>query len=218
MKGKKTKGFFSEFKAFISRGNVFDMAVGVVIGGAFGAIVTALVNVLLSVCTWGVPGGLNGLVTVLPAANAAQKGPVGQSFSADPGEVVSKVVEYAKASGATEVIDANSETYLQWQNALLSKYTLHGSTYIYNSSAFIDWGSIINAVISFLIIALVLFAIVKTINSLKAKKLETEAKMREEYYKKHPELRPVVEEPGAPVPTEKDILVEIRDLLKEQKK
>jgi large conductance mechanosensitive channel len=36
--------FISEFKAFISRGSVVDLAVGVIIGGAFGAIVTALVN------------------------------------------------------------------------------------------------------------------------------------------------------------------------------
>ncbi|MGC2660760.1 MAG: large-conductance mechanosensitive channel protein MscL [Bryobacteraceae bacterium] len=36
--------FVSEFKAFISRGSVVDLAVGVIIGGAFGAIVTALVN------------------------------------------------------------------------------------------------------------------------------------------------------------------------------
>lgn len=41
---KEKKGFASEFKEFISRGNVVDMAVGVVIGGAFTAIVTSLVN------------------------------------------------------------------------------------------------------------------------------------------------------------------------------
>lgn len=40
----ETKGFFSEFKKFIMRGNVLDMAVGVVIGGAFSSIVTSLVN------------------------------------------------------------------------------------------------------------------------------------------------------------------------------
>ena len=38
------KGFIEEFKEFISRGNVMDMAVGVIIGGAFGTIVTSLVN------------------------------------------------------------------------------------------------------------------------------------------------------------------------------
>jgi len=51
------KAFFKEFKEFISRGNVMDMAVGVIIGGAFTAIVTSLVNdvimPLLSLLTGG---------------------------------------------------------------------------------------------------------------------------------------------------------------------
>ncbi len=41
---KKKTGFFAEFKAFASRGNVVDMAVGVIIGAAFKAIVDSLVN------------------------------------------------------------------------------------------------------------------------------------------------------------------------------
>ncbi|MBQ9369741.1 MAG: MscL family protein, partial [Clostridia bacterium] len=41
------KKFFSEFKKFITRGNVIDLAVGVIIGGAFTAIVTALTNNIL---------------------------------------------------------------------------------------------------------------------------------------------------------------------------
>ena len=41
---EKTTGFFGEFKQFIARGNVMDMAVGVIIGGAFGKISTSLVN------------------------------------------------------------------------------------------------------------------------------------------------------------------------------
>lgn len=41
---KETKGFFAEFREFISRGSVVDLAVGVIIGGAFTAIVTSLVN------------------------------------------------------------------------------------------------------------------------------------------------------------------------------
>lgn len=41
---KETKGFFTEFREFISRGSVIDLAVGVIIGGAFTAIVTSLVN------------------------------------------------------------------------------------------------------------------------------------------------------------------------------
>ena len=41
---EEKKGFFKEFKAFITKGNIIDMAVGVIIGGAFGKIVTSLVN------------------------------------------------------------------------------------------------------------------------------------------------------------------------------
>jgi len=41
-KKEKGKGFFAEFKKFIMRGNVMDMAVGVIVGGAFTAIVTSL--------------------------------------------------------------------------------------------------------------------------------------------------------------------------------
>lgn len=42
-----SKGFIAEFKEFISRGNVVDMAVGIIIGGAFTSIVTALVNCVI---------------------------------------------------------------------------------------------------------------------------------------------------------------------------
>ena len=163
-------GFFKDFKAFISRGNVLDMAVGVVIGNAFGAIVTALVNILLSVCLWGVPGGLKGLVTILPAANAAQRGVdgIGQSFKAS--EIVDATIKFAAAQGKTITID--SDDFMLWQNALTGKYTLHGQTYTYNMSAVIDWGAFINAIISFLIIALVLFIIVRTANKAAAKRAE----------------------------------------------
>ena len=47
------KKFFEEFKAFISRGNVLDMAVGVIVGGAFGAITSSLVaNVITPLLAW----------------------------------------------------------------------------------------------------------------------------------------------------------------------
>ena len=55
---EKAKGFMGEFKTFIARGNVMDMAVGVIIGGAFGKISTSLVNdvimPIISVLTGGV--------------------------------------------------------------------------------------------------------------------------------------------------------------------
>lgn len=55
---KEKKGFFGEFKEFIARGNVMDMAVGVIIGGAFGKISASLVNdiimPLISMLTGGI--------------------------------------------------------------------------------------------------------------------------------------------------------------------
>ena len=45
---QKGKGFFGEFKAFISKGSVLDLAVGIIIGGAFTAIVTALTGHILT--------------------------------------------------------------------------------------------------------------------------------------------------------------------------
>ncbi len=45
---KGVKGFFQDFKAFVTKGNIIDMAVGVVIGGAFGKIVTSLVNDIIT--------------------------------------------------------------------------------------------------------------------------------------------------------------------------
>ncbi len=57
---EKKKGFVAEFKEFVMRGNVMDLAVGVIIGAAFGNIVTALtnsfINPLISVCTGGNTG------------------------------------------------------------------------------------------------------------------------------------------------------------------
>lgn len=49
----------NDFKAFISRGNVVDMAVGVIVGGAFGKIVTSLVNDILMPLIGTILGGLN---------------------------------------------------------------------------------------------------------------------------------------------------------------
>ena len=51
--------FVSEFKAFIARGNVVDLAVGVVIGGAFGKIVTALVDGIVMPVVAMLTGGVN---------------------------------------------------------------------------------------------------------------------------------------------------------------
>lgn len=56
---KKMKKEASEFKKFISRGNVVDMAVGVIVGGAFGKIVTSLVNDIITPIIGIIIGGLD---------------------------------------------------------------------------------------------------------------------------------------------------------------
>ena len=53
------KNFFSEFKTFIARGNVVDMAVGVIVGGAFGKITTSLVNDVIMPAVSMLMGGMD---------------------------------------------------------------------------------------------------------------------------------------------------------------
>ena len=214
------KRFFEEFKAFLNKGNAFMLAVGVVIGGAFNAIVTSLVNILMSLATWAVPGGLKGLVTVLPAVTDAQKGAAFlqngqtinlQSFTMD--EVNARVIEFAAAQERVglKVDDAD---FIQWKNSLLGLYEQHGTTFTYKMSAIIDWGAFINAVIAFIIIGLTLFIIVKVMNKIEEKKAAAKAAALEKYYEKHPEERPAPPEEGTPEPTEADILKEILGELK----
>lgn len=102
-----------EFREFISRGNVIDMAVGVIIGGAFTGIVNSLVNDLFMPLLGLLTGGMNF------AALSVQIGP-----------------------GEEDVL---------------------------------RYGAFIAAVINFLLIALVLFLLIKTINSLRRKKEEAPA-------------------------------------------
>ncbi|MCQ2815504.1 MAG: large conductance mechanosensitive channel protein MscL [Bacilli bacterium] len=184
---KKGKGIWNEFKSFITRGNIVDMAVGVIIGGAFSAILTAFINgILMPVITAAIPnGGVDGLVTVLnhnasflPTKNA---------------------IDALVAEGGTVVY--------YWGNA-----------YDAAKVAIINWGAFINAVIYFLAVALILFIIVKVVGYAGKKRMQLEQKMREEHYKKHPEDRPEEPKPEAPVPTELDVLNEILEELKSQKK
>ena len=67
------KGIVAEFKEFITRGNVMDMAVGIIIGGAFTAIVTSLVNDLLMPIIGVIFGGIDftSLKYVIRAADEA---------------------------------------------------------------------------------------------------------------------------------------------------
>lgn len=115
------KKLIQEFKTFIKRGNVLDLAVGVIIGGAFTAIVNALsngilkpiINWVISLCVGG-DGSLDNIYTFLK--------PVYQ-------------------------LDANGNSVIDLA-----------------SSIYIDWGAFVSAIINFLLIAIVVFTIVKLIN------------------------------------------------------
>lgn len=148
---KKKKGFFQEFKEFICRGNIMDMAVGVIVGSAFTAIVTALSNgILKPIINWIIALCVGGDTDALASAYTILK----------PGYVVDE------NGVATDVID-------------LSK------------SIYIDWGGFISAIINFLLVALVLFLIVKAYNKARnmqdefvnAQKQKLEAKKQEQLLK-----------------------------------
>ena len=117
MKKKKSK-LLAEFKTFITRGNVIDMSVGIIIGGAFTAIVNGLSNnILKPIINWFIS-----LVT---------------------GK------------------DSLSDIYTYLDIA----YDVYGDIDL-SQSIYIDWGAFINAIISFFLIAVVLFSIIKVINLL----------------------------------------------------
>jgi len=120
--------FFAEFKKFITRGNVMDMAVGVIIGGAFSAIVSALTNhILMPVINWvlGLIIGEDGFSKFIT--------PLGTRY----------YVEQTLEDGSTvQALDLTKTNY-------------------------IDWGAFITAIINFILIALVLFLIIRTFNRVK---------------------------------------------------
>ena len=196
---KKGPGFFKEFKDFINRGNAFMLAVGVVIGGAFSAIVNAIVNILLNACTAALPGGLAGLVTVIPT-------PTANKALAD----VQKTFADAKLE---MTIDEYLEVFKDSPAIGASMYNKFGGKYVFTTAPVLNWGALITAIISFIIIAIVLFIIVKVVSTAQKKKAELEAKAKEAYYEKHPEERPVPPEPGKPEPTELDYLKRIAEAL-----
>ncbi len=171
------KKFFKEFKTFISRGNVLDMAVGVIIGSAFTAIINALVN-----------GILKPLISAIPGADG---------------------------TSALQII-------------LRQPVLAEDNVTVLKEAVILDFGSVISAVITFLITAFVLFLVVKTINSIRdggkrlaekqRKKLEKQlkkGKITEEEAAAQTEAVKA-ETPAAPVETTDGLLREIRDLLKAQ--
>lgn len=113
------KKFFSEFKKFITRGNVVDMAVGVIVGSSFTAIVNGMSNFILKPI-------INWILALIFGANSLS-------------EVFTMLKPAYDESGAIDLAN----------------------------SIYIDWGEFINTVINFLLVALVLFTIVKLINKLR---------------------------------------------------
>ena len=148
---KKKSGFFAEFKKFITRGNVLDMSVGVIVGGAFTAIVNGMSNFILK-----------------PIINYILKLVLGKDSLNEIytflGEPAMKQVEVTDADGVvtiTEEIDLANSIY-------------------------IDWGAFINAIINFILIAFVLFLIVRTINKINESSKRAKDKMaRIEYKQQH---------------------------------
>jgi large conductance mechanosensitive channel len=139
-------GFIKEFKEFAMKGNVMDMAVGVIIGGAFGKIVTSLVNDVL-----------------MPVISLATGG-----------------MDFTNL-----FVNLSDDT----------KYSTLAAAQEAGASVF-AYGSFIQNVIDFIIIAFCIFLMIKGMNKLNRKKEEPE-------------------QPAAPAgPTQEELLAEIRDLLK----
>lgn len=141
------KKFFNEFKAFAMRGNVIDLAVGVVIGGAFGSITTSLVNDIIMPLISMLTGGLD--------------------FTAWKWVLKEAVLDAEGAVAAPEIA--------------------------------VNYGNLIAVIFNFIIIAFVIFCVVKAIN-----------KARTMAEKKQEEAPAAPPEPSA----EEKLLTEIRDLLK----
>jgi len=133
------KKFFSEFKTFISRGNVMDLAVGMIIGSAFTAIVTALTNgILKPLINW-----------VIYLISGGEGG-------------VEKMYTFLVTQHTTEVVDGVETTVIDLANSI-----------------YIDWGAFLSAIINFVLIALVLFIIVKAMNKVKEEAEKAKAKATE---------------------------------------
>ncbi len=194
------KKFFAEFKKFITRGNIVDMSVGVIVGGAFTAIVNGLSNnILKPIINWILKlvlgkNSLSEIFTFFPDCKA-YKDVVNES-----GEVIGQEIDLA-------------------------------------NSIYIDWGAFISAVINFLLIAFVLFIIVKFINKLSqskellaanAEKARAKQASGKKLSKKELQLiaeddariaaeaeakRIADEEASKPKVTTESLLAEIRDLL-----
>ena len=147
------KKMLKEFKDFIMRGNVLDMAVGVIVAGAFGKITTSLVNdVFMPFISW--------------------------------------------------IFGARDMTAL---NVLVRPEVLDAEGNVVQAAITIGFGTFVATIIDFILVALVVFMVVKAINTAKTK---LEKKKEEEA---------AAEPPAPPAPSKEELLLtEIRDLLKEK--
>lgn len=127
------KKFFAEFKTFITRGNVLDMAVGVIVGSSFTAIVNGMSNFILKPI-------INWLLALILGQNSLS-------------EIFTFLV---KVYTTEDVLDADGVVIGTREVVDLTQ------------SIYIDWGSFVNAIINFLIVALVLFSIVKFMNQFRS--------------------------------------------------
>ena len=119
------KKFFAEFKKFITRGNVVDMAVGVIVGSSFTAIVNGLSNFVLKPI-------INYLLALV----------------------------FGKDSLSELYTFLGKPAYVMVDGVATAEIDLANSIYI-------DWGSFINAILNFFLVAFVLFTIVKIINGIR---------------------------------------------------
>ena len=129
------KKFFGEFKKFITRGNVLDMAVGVIVGSSFTAIVNAMSNNILKPF-------INYLLALILGTGALEDA-------------------YTILGTPVYTTDAEGNTILDLANTI-----------------YIDWGAFINAIINFILIAFVLFTIVRIVNKMREENAEMLEKAR----------------------------------------
>ena len=126
------KKFFEEFKKFVTRGNVVDMAVGVIVGSSFTAIVNGLSNFILKPI-------INWLLAIIFGKNS-----------------LSEIYTFlTRVETTQDVLDVDGN--------VIGTETVVDLT----QSIYIDWGSFINAVINFFLVAFVLFTLVKIINTIR---------------------------------------------------
>ncbi len=184
----KIKKFFSDFKKFISRGNVVDMAVGVIVASAFTAIVTALTNgIIMPFINWLLALGGAGLDSAYTFLKVA--------------------------------------------------YLEDGVTIDLSNSIYIDWGAFITAIINFILIAFVLFTVLRIMmnaqgfwkKELKAYPTKAEKKVLKEQGVDMKDRKAVIAAtqelreknkpaPVPPKPTQEELLTEILTELKKQNK